>query len=89
MGYPVKILLGQYNRDLANTFSMLLSETRNLQGRSKQKVYTSVTSPNVDIQAMKVKLVRASITKTTQATASSGSTLGLTKGLGLDSGMGL
>jgi len=89
MGYPVKILLGQYNRDLANTFSMLLSETRNLQGRSKQKVYTSVTSPNVDIQAMKVKLVKASITKTTQATASSGSTLGLTKALGLDSGMGL
>lgn len=89
IGYPVKILLGQYNRDLANTFSMLLSETRNLQGRSKQKVYTSVTSPNVDIQVAKVKLVRASVIKTTQATASSGSTLGLSKALGLDSGMGL
>ena len=87
MGYPIKILLGQYSRDLANTFSMLLSETRNLQGRSKQKVYTSVTSPNVVIQTARVKLVKTTITKSTSTSSGSSSVLGFTKTLGLDSGL--
>ena len=88
IGYPIKILLGQYNRDLANTFSMLLTETRNLQGRTKQKVYTSVTSPNVDIQGVRVKLVRAQIINTASGT-STASVLGFTKTLGFTSGLGL
>ena len=87
MGYPIKILLGQYSRDLANTFSMLLSETRNLQGRSKQKVYTSVTSPNVVIQTARVKLVKTTITKSTSTGSGSSAVLGFTKTLGLDSGL--
>lgn len=86
LGSPTKLLLGQYNRDLANTFTMLISETRNLQGRSKQKVYTSVTSPNIEIQSFRLKFVRATITN---VGATSSSTLGYTNTLGFNAGMGL
>lgn len=85
IGMPTKLLLGEYNRDLANTFTMLISETRNLQGRAKQKVYTSVTSPNIDIQALRVKFVKATITKTN----STATELGFTYTLGFDARMGL
>ena len=88
IGTPTKLLLGQYNRDLANTFTMLISETRNLQGRSKQKVYTSVTSPNIDIQSLRVKFVKATITNTSTAAGTS-TGLGFTKTLGFNSGIGL
>jgi hypothetical protein len=85
IGMPTKLLLGEYNRDLANTFTMLISETRNLQGRAKQKVYTSVTSPNIDIQSLRVKFVKATITKTN----STATELGFTYTLGFNTGMGL
>ena len=88
IGMPTKLLLGQYNRDLANTFTMLISETRNLQGRAKQKVYTSVTSPNIDIQSLRVKFVKATITNTSTAAGTS-TGLGFTKTLGFNSGIGL
>ena len=88
IGSPTKLLLGEYNRDLANTFTMLISETRNLQGRAKQKVYTSVTSPNIDIQSLRVKFVKATITNTSTAAGTS-TGLGFTKTLGFNSGMGL
>ena len=85
IGTPTKLLLGEYNRDLANTFTMLISETRNLQGRAKQKVYTSVTSPNIDIQTLRVKFVKATITKTN----STATELGFTYTLGFNTRMGL
>lgn len=88
IGMPTKLLLGEYNRDLANTFTMLISETRNLQGRAKQKVYTSVTSPNIDIQALRVKFVKATITNTSTAAGTS-TVLGFTKTLGFNSRTGL
>ena len=85
IGTPTKLLLGEYNRDLANTFTMLISETRNLQGRAKQKVYTSVTSPNIDIQSLRVKFVKATITKNN----STATELGFTYTLGFNTRMGL
>lgn len=85
IGTPTKLLLGEYNRDLANTFTMLISETRNLQGRAKQKVYTSVTSPNIDIQSLRVKFVKATITKNN----STATELGFTYTLGFNARMGL
>jgi hypothetical protein len=88
-GSPTVILLGEYDRDLANTFSMLLSETRNLQGRSQQKVYKSVTSPNIDIQGIRVKFVKATITSSTSALGTSSSVIGFTKTIGFGSGVGL
>ena len=86
IGSPTKVLLGQYNRDLANTFTMLISETRNLQGRNKEKVYTNVTTPRIVTQHAKVKFVKATVTKTNPTGIT---TLGFTKTLGFDSEMGL
>ena len=85
-GTPTTILLGEYNRDLADTFAMLLSETRNLQGRSQQKVYKSVTSPNIDIQAVRVKFVKATINSSDSVLTS---TLGFTNTIGFGAVTGL
>ena len=83
-GLPTKLLLGQYNKDLATTLSLLLGETRNLQGRNKQ-VYKSYTSPSLALQKTRLKFVKATITKgTTQSTV-----LGFGNTIGFDSGMGL
>jgi len=86
---PTKILLGQYDRDLANTFSMLLAETKTLQGRTQQKVYKSVTSPNIDIQSVRVKFVKATITSSSSALGTSSSVIGFTKTIGFGSGVGI
>ena len=60
-GLPTKLLLGQYNKDLATTLSLLLGETRNLQGRNKQ-VYKSYSSPSIGLQKTRIKFVKATIT---------------------------
>ena len=88
-GSPTKIYLGEYDRDLANTFAMLLGETRNLQGRTQQKVYKSVTSPNIDIETVRVKFVKAAITSSSSSAGNSSTTLGFTKTIGFTSGLGL
>jgi hypothetical protein len=62
--------------------SLLLSETRNLQGQQKQKVYSNVSTPNVDIQSVRLKFVKAKITNTTATTSS---TIGFGYTIGFDS----
>ena len=64
-GFPTKLLLGEYNKDLSATLSLLLSETRNLQGRSKQ-VYKSYVSPSIALQKTRIKFVKATITNKTE-----------------------
>ena len=81
-GRPIKVRLGEYNRDLANTMSLLLSETRNLQGQQKQKVYSNVSTPNVDIQTVRLKFVKAKITNNTVTTST---TIGFGYTIGFDS----
>tara|TARA_R100000231_G_scaffold139618_1_gene121683 strand:- start:927 stop:7328 length:6402 start_codon:yes stop_codon:yes gene_type:complete len=85
-GLPTKLLLGEYNKDLAATISLLLGETRNLQGRNK-RVYKTFTSPNIVLQNTRIKFVQAKITS---RTAVSGSTtiLGFGKTIGFTSEMG-
>lgn len=84
-GRPTKVKLGEYNRDLANTMSLLLSETRNLQGRTKQKVYSNVSSPNIDLQNIRIKFVKAEVTN--QNTAAT-STIGFGYTIGFNSEVG-
>ena len=84
-GSSTKVKLGEYNRDLANTMSLLLSETRNLQGLTKQKVYSNVTSPNIDISSVRLKFVKADITNLTDDTTS---TIGFGYVIGFDSEVG-
>ena len=81
-GRPTKVKLGEYNRDLANTMSLLLSETRNLQAQSKQKVYSNVSSPNIDLQNIRIKFVKAEVTN--QNTAAT-STIGFGYTIGFNS----
>lgn len=85
-GLPTKLLLGEYNKDLATTLSLLLGETRNLQGRSK-RVYKTFTSPSISLQKTRIKFVQAKITSSTVAAPIT--ILGFGKTLGFDSGMGL
>jgi hypothetical protein len=84
-GRPTKVKLGEYNRDLANTMSLLLSETRNLQAQSKQKVYSNVSSPNIDLQNIRIKFVKAEVTN--QNTAAT-STIGFGYTIGFNSEVG-
>lgn len=84
-GYPTKLLLGEYIKDLSTTLSSLQSETRNLQGRSKQ-VYKSYTSPSIGLQGLRVKFVKATITENTTTSSTVlgfGSTIGFGMGMGL------
>jgi len=83
-GRPTKLLLGEYNKDLATTLSLLLGETRNLQGRNKQ-VYKSYASPSISLQKARLKFVKATITSNIGGTTvlGFGSTIGFDMGLGL------
>ena len=84
-GYPTKLLLGEYTKDLSTTLSLLLGETRNLQGRNKQ-VYKSYASPSISLQRARLKFIKATITKNTGASTTVlgfGSTIGFDMGLGL------
>ncbi len=84
-GYPTKLLLGEYTKDLSATLSLLLGETRNLQGRNKQ-VYKSYASPSISLQTVRLKFVKATITKNTGVSTTVlgfGSTIGFDMGLGL------
>ena len=83
-GYPTKLLLGEYSKDLSATLSLLLGETRNLQGRNKQ-VYKSYASPTISLQKTRIKFVKATITSgSAQSTV-----LGFGTTIGFDAGMGL
>lgn len=84
-GMPTKLKLGQYNRELSNTMSLLLSETKNLQGITKQKVYSSVRIPSIDYQTVRIKFVKADITNLTDDTTS---TIGFGYTIGFDSEVG-
>lgn len=77
LGMPTKLLLGQYNKDLSNTLSGLLSITKDLQGNTKKKTYASVYIPNVNLQKIKLKFIQAKVTKITGAGA-----VGLTQVIG-------
>ena len=83
-GYPTKLLLGEYSKDLSATLSLLLGETRNLQGRNKQ-VYKSYASPTISLQKTRIKFVKATITSgSAQSTV-----LGFGTTIGFDAGIGL
>jgi len=84
-GSPSIIKLGEYNKDLANTMSMLLSETRNLQGFTKKKVYASTITPNIILNQVRLKFVKAEITNLTDTTTS---TIGFGYTIGFDSEVG-
>ena len=82
-GFPTKLLLGEYNKDLSATLSLLLSETRNLQGRSKQ-VYKSYVSPSIALQKTRIKFVKATITNNTETSTilGFGTTIGFSTVMG-------
>ena len=84
-GFPTKLLLGEYTKDLSATLSLLLGETRNLQGRNKQ-VYKSYASPSISLQMARLKFVKATITKNAGASTT---VLGFGSTIGFDMGMGL
>ena len=84
-GYPTKLLLGEYTKDLSATLSLLMGETRNLQGRNKQ-VYKSYASPSISLQRARLKFVKATITKNAGASTT---VLGFSSTIGFDMGMGL
>ena len=86
-GFPTKLLLGAYNKDLATTISLLLGETRNLQGRNKE-VYKSYISPSISLQTTKIKFVGIKITSTT-GSGTSTSVIGFGKTIGFSGGIGL
>lgn len=82
LGMPTKLLLGQYNKDLSNTLSGLLSVTKNLQGNTKRKIYASVYVPNVSVQTTKFKFIQAKVTSNTGTPA-----IGFTYTIGFDAGI--
>ena len=82
LGMPTKLLLGQYNKDLSNTLSGLLSVTKDLQGNTKRKTYASVYVPNVSVQTTKFKFIQAKVTTNTGTPA-----IGFTYTIGFDAGI--
>jgi len=82
-GYPTKLLLGEYNKDLSTTIALLMGETRNLQGRNKQ-VYKSYVSPSISLQRTRLKFVRATITSNSGIT-----TIGFNPTIGFNMELGL
>ena len=80
---PTKLLLGQYNKDLSNTLSGLLSITKDLQGNTKRKTYASVYVPNVSVQTTKFKFIQAKVTSNTGTPA-----IGFTYTIGFNAGIG-
>lgn len=82
LGMPTKLLLGQYNKDLSNTLSGLLSVTKDLQGNTKRKTYASVYVPNVSVQTTKFKFIQAKVTSNTGTPA-----IGFTYTIGFDAGI--
>lgn len=83
LGMPTKLLLGQYNKDLSNTLSGLLSITKDLQGNTKRKTYASVYVPNVSVQTTKFKFIQAKVTSNTGTPA-----IGFTYTIGFNAGIG-
>lgn len=82
LGMPTKLLLGQYNKDLSNTLSGILSITTDLQGNTKRKTYASVYVPNVSVQTTKFKFIQAKVTSNTGTPA-----IGFTYTIGFDAGI--
>ena len=84
MGMPTKLLLSQYSKDLTGTLSLLLSTTSQLQGLSKDKVYANVTIPNINLQSLRLKFVKATITASIAATGTTESTIGFGSTIGFE-----
>ena len=86
-GYATKMILSEYNKDLAGTLALLLGEIRNLQGFTRQKVYTSTTIPRVKRGLINVKFVKATATLTSNVTTTS--TIGFGYTIGFNSEVGV
>ncbi len=86
-GAPTKFILSEYSKDLAGTFSLLLGEIRNLQGFTKQKVYTSTTIPRIKRDKVNIKFVKSTATLTSNITTTS--TIGFGYTIGFDSEVGV
>lgn len=86
-GRPTKFILSEYSKDLAGTFSLLLGEIRNLQGFTKQKVYTSTTIPRIKRDKVNIKFVKSTATLTSGITTTS--TIGFGYTIGFDSEVGV
>ena len=86
-GRPTKFILSEYSKDLAGTFSLLLGEIRNLQGFTKQKVYTSTTIPRIKSDKVNIKFVKSTATLTSGITTTS--TIGFGYTIGFDSEVGV
>jgi len=85
-GRPTKFILSEYSKDLAGTFSLLLGEIRNLQGFTKQKVYTSTTIPRIKRDKVNIKFVKSTATSTISTVTS---TIGFGYTIGFDSEVGV
>ena len=88
-GSPTKLILSEYNKDLAGTFASLLGEIKNLQGFTSQKVYTSTIVPVTKRDKVIVKLVKATGTLTSNITTTSTIGFGYTIGFNSDVGVWL
>jgi len=86
-GSPTKFTLSEYNKDLAGTFATLMGEIRNLQGFTKQKVYTTTTIPRTKRDKVNIKFVKATGTLTSNVTTTS--TIGFGYTIGFDSEVGV
>ena len=86
-GRPTKFILSEYSKDLAGTFSLLLGEIRNLQGFTKQKVYTSTTIPRIKRDKVNIKFVKSTATLTSGITTTS--TIGFGYTIGFNSEVGV
>ena len=86
-GSPTKLILSEYNKDLAGTFASLLGEIKNLQGFTSQKVYTSTIVPVTKRDKVIVKLVKATGTLSSSITTTS--TIGFGYTIGFSSEVGV
>ena len=86
-GAPTKFILSEYSKDLAGTFSLLLGEIRNLQGFTKQKVYTSTTIPRIKRGKVNIKFVKSTATQGTGSGVTS--TIGFGYTIGFNSEVGV
>ena len=86
-GRPTKFILSEYSKDLAGTFSLLMGEIRNLQGFTKQKVYTSTTIPRIKRDKVNIKFVKSTATLTSGITTTS--TIGFGYTIGFNSEVGV
>jgi len=85
-GRPTKFILSEYSKDLAGTFSLLMGEIRNLQGFTRQKVYTSTSIPRIKRDKVNIKFVKSTATQGTGSPVTS--TIGFGYTIGFNSEIG-